>query len=202
MSGTAGEVPGAYGAQAAGLADMLGRTIAPGDPDRVAIEEWADGIGGRILDVGSGTGRWAGHLAGRGHDVEGIEPAEEFVAIARQAHPEVPFRVAAVHDLPAMGEWWSGILAWYSLIHLAPDAVPGALRTLRGVLSPGGGLLIGFFDGPRVGPLTHPVAPAYRWSMEAMTRALEDAGFLVDSRRGSSQDPGESPHALITARAA
>jgi len=181
---------------------MLGTTIDPGDPDRIAIENWAESIDGRILDVGSGTGRWSGHLANRGHDVEGIEPAEEFVEIAKRTNPSVPFRTAALDDLPAMGKLWSGILAWYSLIHLAPDDLPAAVATLRGVLHPGGGILIGFFDGPRVEPVNHPVAPAYQWSMKAMIGVLEDAGFIIESHRDSSQGPGESPHAMITAHAA
>lgn len=192
------EVSGAYSARVAQITDVLGTTVHPMDPDRTVIEPWATGVGGRILDVGSGTGRWAGHLAALGYDIEGIDPAEQFVEVARRAHPAVPFRVAAVGSLAGSDERWSGILAWYSLIHLDPDGVRSALSILRHVLNDGGSILLSFFNGPRIALIDHPVAPAYRWSIATMSEALNDAGFLVLDRHGSDQ----SHHAAITATAA
>lgn len=81
------EVIEAYGSRAEGLASMLGAAVSANDADRAVIEPWADTVAGRILDVGSGTGRWSGHLAALGHDVVGLEPVERFVTIARDAHP-------------------------------------------------------------------------------------------------------------------
>src|SRR5699024_9312049 len=167
------------------------------DPDRGVIEPWARSISGRILDVGAGTGRWSGHLAALGHDVVGLEPAPEFVEIARRAHPTVEFRQAAIADLEGTTELWSGILAWYSLIHVTPDELPRVLSVLRRALDDGGSLLASFFSGPRAETIAHPVATAYRVPMADMTRALAGAGFEVT-------DPQWHPgglHAHITARA-
>lgn len=193
---TIDEVTRAYGSRAAGLADMLGTVVDPRDPDRGVIEPWAGSIAGRILDLGAGTGRWSGHLAGLGHDVVGLEPAPEFVEIARRTHPTVEFRQAAIADLEGSAEHWSGILAWYSLIHLGPDALPTALSTLRGVLADGGRLLVSFFAGPRPETLAHPVTTAYRWPMADMTRALAGAGFEVTDQQWDP--PGH--HAHVSAR--
>lgn len=190
------EVKVAYGAQAIDIAEMLGAEVSAADPDRAVIEPWADTVKGRILDVGSGTGRWTGHLAGLGHDVEGLEPVEHFVDIARKAHPAVLFRLGAIDDLADSGDRWAGILAWYSLIHMGPDDLPDALATIRSVLEDGGTMLMSFFSGPRLEPFDHPVVTAYRWPLPDMTRVLDLAGFEVIGERWD--DP--APHAVMLVR--
>lgn len=191
------EVAQAYGARAAALADVLGTVVDPRDPDRGVIEPWAARVQGRILDVGAGTGRWSGHLAGLGHDVVGLEPAPEFVEIARRVHPTVEFRQGAIADLEGSTERWSGVLAWYSLIHLGPVELPTALSTLRGALEDGGDLLLSFFAGPRSEAIAHPAATAYRVPVADMTRALAQAGFEVTDQQSH---PG-GLHAHISAEA-
>lgn len=191
------EVMQAYRGKADGLADMLGTVVSPEDPGRDVIEPWAETVSGRILDVGAGTGRWTGHLAARGHDVEGLEPVDRFVELARRAYPAVPFRLASLTDLEGADERWSGILAWYSLIHLPPEQLPIALSTLRSVLEDDGSLLVSFFSGPRVEAFQHPATTAYRWPITAMTRALEGAGFEVTDQQWQPQ----RSHATVTARA-
>lgn len=181
------EVTEAYRSQAAGLADMLGAVVSPHDPDRGVIESWAESVRGRILDVGAGTGRWSGHLAALGHAVEGLEPVDEFVLVARRAHPSVVFRHASIADLAGSAERWWGILAWYSLIHFGPDELPIALSTLREVLEENGSLLISFFSGPRLEAFRHPVTTAYWWPMQEMTRAIEQAGFKVTDQRWGTE---------------
>ena len=186
----------AYGFRAAALADMLGTVVSPQDPDRRVIEPWARTVSGRILDVGAGTGRWTGHLASLGHDVEGLEPVDQFIQIARRAHPTVMFRHASLADLVGSGEHWSGILAWYSLIHLGPDELPTALSTLRQALEEDGSLLVSFFSGPRPEAFQHPATTAYRWPMRDMAQEIEKAGFEVTEQ----QKHPSSLHANITAR--
>lgn len=192
------DIPSAYVARAEVLAGVLGREVAPDDPDREVIEAWAGGVPGRILDVGSGTGRWAGHLAALGHTVDGIEPSGPFVDMARESFPTVAFRHGAISDLDGTEERWAGLLAWYSLIHMDGQELPVALATLHRVLEAGGQLLLSFFTGPCHGPFAHPAATAYLWPMDGMVTALERAGFRVTGRR---TQPG-APHAVVTARSA
>src|SRR5690625_4775943 len=104
------EVTQAYRTKAAELAGMLGTVVSPRDPGRGGIESWAETVSGRILDVGAGAGRWTGHLAALGHDVEGLEPVDQFVELARRAHPAVPFRHGSLADLVGSAERWSGIV--------------------------------------------------------------------------------------------
>lgn len=191
------EVTKAYRTKAAELSDMLGNVVSAQDPARGVVESWAETVSGRILDVGAGTGRWTGHLAALGHDVEGLEPVDRFVELSRQTHPAVAFRHASLADLAGSDERWSGILAWYSLIHLRPDELATALSTLRGVLQDGGSLLVSFFSGPRLEAFQHPATTAYRWPMTSMARALEEAGFEVTDQQWH---PRHHPQAIITAR--
>lgn len=199
----------AYGARAQEYADLLGTIEAMAPEDRRRIESWAAIVDGPLLDAGCGPGHWTAHLAALGHDVRGMDPAREFVKIARRRHPGIEYDIGSFADLadgsagpghasagPASA--WGGILAWYSLIHLAPKEVPEALVQLRGALRPGGSLLLGFFDGPRQESFEHAVAPAQFWPVEEMAQLLEGAGFdVVDLER--REDTSARPHAAIIA---
>lgn len=186
-----------YDAQTFDPETMLGTVVAEDDPDRRLIEPWAATVNGRILDVGSGTGRWAARLSALGYEVEGLEPAGRLIDLARKTHPAVSFRRGAIEDLADSGEKWEGILAWYALIHMGPEELPDALGTLRTITRNNGSLLMSFFSGPRLEPMEHPVETAYRWPLSDMTLAVERAGFEVT---GASWDPAV-PHAYLAARA-
>src|SRR5699024_12431442 len=85
------QIETAYGSHAAEVSNMLGTEASADDPDRAVIEPWANTVSGPILDVGSGTGRWTGQLATLAHTIEGLPPVYKLVALARQAHPGLPF---------------------------------------------------------------------------------------------------------------
>lgn len=192
-------VTAAYAARAQEYAELLGSLEAMAPADRRRIESWADGADGPLLDLGCGPGHWTAHLASLGYDVHGVDPVEEFVAIARRRHPEVRYHLGALEGLRRRRDSYGGILAWYSLIHLPPAEVPGALAVLHGALRPTGTLLLGFFDGPRREEFDHAVAPARFWPAGEMATLLEQVGFarLEVKQR---QDPGARPHAAIAAR--
>lgn len=191
------DVSKAYSSPTFDAEALLGTVISAEDPDRVLIEPWATGVDGVILDVGSGTGRWTGHLASLGHQIEGLEPATRLVELARQTHPSVTFHHGTIADLSDSPKRWAGILAWYSLIHMGPDELPDALVALQMAVEDGGGLLMSFFSGPSLEPMYHPVATAYQWPLPELAQALETAGFQVID---SHWDP-RFPHAYLTAEA-
>lgn len=190
------EVLQAYGSLASGIAAALGTEVAPQDPDRTIIESWAASVGGSILDVGSGTGRWTGHLVSLGYDVQGLEPVPELVSVARAAHPSVQFRQRSIADLAASDEQWSGILAWYSLIHMSPSELATALKVLNNALEPGGSLLMSYFSGETLQDFQHPVATAYRWPPHELADMVTAAGFEVVKQSTNQQ----SPHAFLVAK--
>ena len=189
----------AYARRAEEYTELLGSVEAMAPVDVRRIETWARTFCGPLLDLGCGPGHWTAHLAALGLDVEGWDPVEEFVRIARDRHPDTVYRRAALADLEGHPRTWGGILVWYSLIHLEPAEMPGALAALRGALRPGGTLLLGFFDGTRQEPFDHAVAPAQHWPVARLVELMEGAGFDVadvETRR----DPGARPHAAVHAR--
>ncbi|GAA4478598.1 class I SAM-dependent methyltransferase [Enteractinococcus fodinae] len=192
------EIGNAYDAEATAAERLLGTAVSPDDPDRAIIEPWANTVAGPILDVGSGTGRWTGHLVQRGHDVTGLEPAERLLRIARKSHPAVRFCHGSISDLVLAERRWVGILAWYSVIHMGPDELPTALATLQQALDPNGTMLLSFFSGPHLQAFDHPVAVAYRWPMADMRHALTEAGFEVIDQHGEPS----AIHAHMIARQA
>lgn len=191
--------PDAYARRAEEYAQLLGSIEAMAAADVRRIESWAREVDGPLLDLGCGPGHWSAHLAGLGHDVEGWDPVEEFVEIARRRHPGTVYRRAALADLGAGPGAFGGILAWYSLIHLEPAELPAALAELRRALRPAGTLLLGFFDGLRQVPFDHAIATAQHWPVARMVNLLEGAGFEIIAVE-TRQDPGARPHAAVHAR--
>lgn len=192
------EVSRAYGARAAEYAEHLGRMDAVAAPDRELVLAWAQTLTGPVLDVGCGPGHWTGFLHEHGTDVTGIDPTPEFVTLARTAHPGAAFRGGRAEHLDVPDGSSGGVLAWYSLIHSTPARVADALAEFARTLRPGGGLLIGFFEGPVFEAFDHAVTTAYRWPVDALSDLVESAGFTVIETH-SRTDPGARPHGAIVA---
>lgn len=197
----------AYGRRAVEYADLLGTMDATAAADRRTVDAWARTCTGPLLDLGCGPGHWTSHLRGRGHEVIGIDPVPQFVALARERHPQADIRQGSLADLAggrvippgALPQAWGGVLAWYSLIHLPPFELAEALRQVHGVIAPGGGLLMGFCVGERVEPFGHAVTTAWFWPVDALAAAAEAAGFAV-LRSHQRHDPGSRPHGDLELR--
>lgn len=165
--------------------------------DRVWIERAMRDVRGPVLDLGCGAGHWTAHLAGLGHDVEGVDPAAEIVRLARRRHTGVRFSVAGWEGLPDQPRY-AAVLAWYSLIHVPPARVSTALARVRAALTPGGIVLLGFFDGKHGVHFDHAIAPAFTWSARRTAAELAQAGWRVQ-RVQQRRTPGARPHAAIVA---
>ena len=171
--------------------------------DRSLIADWRDATEGRLLDAGCGPGLWTEFLHDGFRDVIGVDISEEFLASARRTHPHLTFQSASFRALPVADASLGGILAWYSLIHTPPDEIPAVLAEFARALSPGGSLLIGFFDGPPREPFDHAITRAYFWSVDALGELLESAGFTItqqERRARTAAEVSTRPHAALTAK--
>ncbi len=175
-------------------------SISATDPqDRQLIQTWALAQSGPILDVGCGPGHWTGWLHGQGLDVQGIDPVPTFIEQARQNHPGVPFRVGRAEALGVETASLAGVLAWFSLIHTAPDLLGDTLSEFARAVRPGGELCVGFFAGPKLSTFEHPISDAYVWPVALLADVIERAGFAVTSTQ-SHQDPAAVAQTATIAR--
>jgi ubiquinone/menaquinone biosynthesis C-methylase UbiE len=62
------------------------------------------------------------------------------IDVARQDHPGLRFEVGSMTDL-RLADSTAAVVAFWSLIHVPDDEVPGVLGQFRRVLRPGGPLL-------------------------------------------------------------
>ncbi|KQQ05974.1 MULTISPECIES: class I SAM-dependent methyltransferase [unclassified Rathayibacter] len=188
----------AYGARASEYAALLGSVEDSDERDRALIASWAASLEGPVLDAGCGPGHWTAFVHGLGLDVVGLDLVPEFLALARSRFPEVPFRCGSLRDPGVAHGSLGGILAWYSLIHLPPQDLPGAVAEFGRCLAPGGRLLIGFFEGPRVEAFDHAVTTAWFHPLDDLQAAVERAGLDV-VHRSRRTAPGARDHGELLA---
>lgn len=197
-------ISAAYDARAEEYVALIGDIAQTDARDRALIVAWRDATQGRLLDAGCGPGLWTRVLDDDdgGRAVLGVDLSQEFIARARRRHPDLEFHHGSFAALPLADASLGGILAWYSLIHTPPEALPAILSEFARVTAPGGSVLIGFFDGPACEPFDHAVTTAYFWTPDALQPLLAQAGFTVTASERRARTPGEPsarPHASLTA---
>jgi uncharacterized protein YceH (UPF0502 family) len=118
--------------------------------DRKPFDRWlltrvAQLAAGPIADVGCGPGHTTAFMTDAGGRVTGFDLSRGMVEEARRRFPELSFEVADLTALPS-GDW-GAITAWYSLVHLSPADLSGAIDALARSLAPGGWLALGLHEG-------------------------------------------------------
>ncbi|AVH21572.1 class I SAM-dependent methyltransferase [Nocardia cyriacigeorgica] len=149
---------------------------------------------GPVADIGCGPGRLTAHLRELGLDVFGTDLSPEMIALAEQSYPGLRFEVGTMERLGIPDGSLSGLLAWYSIIHLPPRRVPEVLAGFHRVLTDGGYALLAFqaTDPPAsITAFDHKVAAAYRWSPEHLLELLVAAGFAPVTRMVRAPQPDE-----------
>lgn len=146
-----------------------------------AFAEWAKAVGGPVADLGCGPGHVTAHLSSLGLDAFGVDVSAGMIAQARARNPELRFEVGSMAALDIPEASLGGIVSRYSIIHTAPEEVPGVLAELRRVLAPQGCLLISFPSTDDASELTvsydHTVVTAYRWWPDHFSALLQKAGL-------------------------
>lgn len=149
-------------------------------------ETVADAGGGPVVDVGCGPGYVTRHLHDLGVDAFGVDLSPAMVARARSDHPDLTFTVGSMTGLALADASLGGVLAFWSVIHVPDDAVPGVFDEFHRVLHPGAPVLVGFHVGDRtertseghsgraIGVDTHRRTP------QRISTWLRESGFVVD----------------------
>jgi SAM-dependent methyltransferase len=117
--------------------------------DRDLLDRYADTVRGhgKVCDLGCGPGHVARYLRARGVEVVGVDISPRMVEVARQFNPGIPFDQGDMRALDVPDSSLAGVVAFYSIIHLARSVVPRALDEMMRVLRPGGVALISVHGG-------------------------------------------------------
>jgi uncharacterized protein len=134
-----------YDVVATAYADQLIDELDRKPFDRWLLERIAELADGPVADVGCGPGQTTAHLAMAGAEVTGFDLSPGMVDEARRRFPDLRFEVADLTKLPRGG--WRAITSWYSLVHLAPQELPGTIAALADSLEPGGWLSLAVHEG-------------------------------------------------------
>ncbi|MGE3166787.1 MAG: trans-aconitate 2-methyltransferase [Planctomycetota bacterium] len=153
--------------------------------DRAWLDRFAAEVAGvgPVCDLGCGPGHVARYLSERGVKVVGFDLSPAMVERARLLTPEVDFEVGDFTALDPQ-RTWSGLVAFYSLIHVAREFLPETLRGLYRALLPGAPLTVAFHIGDSVLHLDEwwgtPVSVDFHFfTTDAMIAVLRDCGFDV-----------------------
>ncbi|NBT76487.1 MAG: class I SAM-dependent methyltransferase [Betaproteobacteria bacterium] len=101
--------------------------------------------GGRILDIGCGSGRDMAELSRQGYAAYGVDASEELVQLAQEIHPELSGRViqATLPDFdPPFEGGFDGVLCSAVLMHIATKSLLNSTLTMKRCLNANGCLLI------------------------------------------------------------
>jgi SAM-dependent methyltransferase len=113
-----------------------------------AISKYFEGAfsaGGKVLDVGSGSGRDLAILHQLGFDAYGVEPNESMRSYALRSHPELVNRLQA-GALPEIGNpfggQFDGIVCSAVMMHIPDADLRKSVASIRALLNPRGRVLI------------------------------------------------------------
>jgi SAM-dependent methyltransferase len=116
--------------------------------DRSLLERFSKTIpAGTVCDIGCGPGHVAAYLKSLGVDVMGIDLSPMMIAEAKQRFSSIHFQVGDMLDLKMKSGSLSGIVAFYSIIHLSRDMLQRCFSEMNRVLIPKGRLLVSFHKG-------------------------------------------------------
>jgi SAM-dependent methyltransferase len=209
MDGWLADTRDSYDTVAPSYAELLRARLGDEPYLRASLAVFAEAVsaggGGPVADVGCGPGHITAELDKLGLDAFGIDLSPAMVEAARREHPGLRFEVGSMTALDLADASLAGLLAFWSLIHVPDEAIPGVFGHFRRVLRPGAPLLVGFHVGDESRLKTegyggHPMKVyVHRRTPERVADWLRDAGFRIEAQLLC--DPDErSPQGLVFAR--
>ena len=182
-----------YDAVADSYADQTRHLLAETPEESAVLAMFAEMVrvagGGLVADVGCGAGRITAHLRQLGVDAFGIDLSPGMIEVARRDHPGLRFDVCSMTHLALADGSVSGLVAWYSLIHVPDEEMSSVFAHFRRVIRPGGLLLLGFHVGDESKLLTQGYGErglkvfVHRRQHDQMSAWLNDAEFAVEIGR-------------------
>ena len=155
----------------------------------------------QTLEIGCGPGRITAFLAALGLTPSGLDLSPAMIALATRHYPTFDFATGTMTALPYGDDSFSGLLAWYSIIHVPDESLHTVFAEAARVLRPGGLFQLAFQLGDRI---DHQAQAAgftvdldfHRRSIDQVLTVLADHGFLPVTRLEREPDQaGRFPEA-------
>lgn len=194
-------------------AEWIADELAAKPLDRAVLAHFAEltqTADGPAVDLGCGPGRMTAHLDSLGLSVSGMDLSPAMIALARKKYPALRFDVGSMLGLDHHDGALGGILAWYSIIHVPDEFLPGVFAEFHRVLAPGGYVQLAFQVGGEVKHRTeaggHSVSlDFHRRQPEHVAELVSQAGLEVRVRTLREPDADgafaeETPQAFMLAR--
>ena len=198
-----------YDADADGYAEKVQGLLATSPYLRASLALFAelvsDAGGGAVADIGCGPGYVTRYLRDLGVDAFGIDLSPAMVALARRDHPDIRFEVGTMTKLDLPDGSLTGVLAFWSVIHVPDPSVPGVFAEFRRVMRPAGPLLVGFHVGHGMLHTTEGYSgrsinvDSYRRPPAKVAHWLRENGFTIEAQLVMRPDE-EVPGAILLAR--
>lgn len=96
---------------------------------------------GKLLEIGSGSGREAIEWIKMGYEYIGIDTSISLIRIAKQNEPRGRYFFSSVYEMPFFPNMFDAFSSWTMLPHIPKERIEEALKLIKVVLKPGG---IGF----------------------------------------------------------
>ena len=147
---------------------------------------------GWTVDLGCGPSQIGAYLAARGLRVLSVDLSGQMLREARLLRTDAVCLQADMRRLPFATESVAAIVAFYSLIHIAPHEARKTLHEIRRVLLPGGWLALAVHVGTETihatEMLDEPVDIDFVfYDPDQLVEDLAAAGFNIDHR--AERDP-------------
>ncbi|TSI17800.1 class I SAM-dependent methyltransferase [Brevibacterium aurantiacum] len=155
----------------------------------------------QTLEIGCGPGRITAFLAALGLTPSGLDLSPAMIALATRHYPTLDFTTGTMTALPYGDDSFSGLLAWYSIIHVPDESLHTVFAEAARVLRPGGLFQLAFQLGDRI---DHQAKAAgftvdldfHRRSIDQVLTVLADHGFVPVTRLEREPDQaGRFPEA-------
>lgn len=141
--------------------------------------------GARILDIGCGPGTFTKYLLEKGFNVEGIDLSEEMIKIAKVKVPKANFKLMDMRRISYPGNFFDGLLAAYSLIHIPTEEMIDTLRGFKKILKPNGSMMIIVQGGEPDKFVNEPLKKGEKifinfFTKERLSKLVAQAGFEIE----------------------
>lgn len=138
----------------------------------------------RVLDAGCGPGRDCEYFTKLGFSVTGVDLSENLLSIARKRVPGAIFKNQDLRKLRFQREFFDGIWACASLLHLKRKDMPGVLRSFFRILKSNGVLFVQLKEGKGEADIIDPIIANLSrhyvyYSLPELKKILEETGFVI-----------------------